>query len=113
MASVLKRSSSSRRKHLTLHTFSELRKLGPIRQIEAAELMIAMNNFSNSYVRSLVAATPRNQLAAGFAPPRQHKGLSDEQLGLMERESASLAREFKVADQTYGVDHLDLVLAVG
>jgi hypothetical protein len=99
-------------KHLTLHTFSELRKLGPIRQIEAAELMIAMNNFSNSYVRSLVAATSRNQLAAGFIP-RPHKGLSDEQLALMERESASLAREFKVAEQTYGTDHLDLVLATG
>jgi hypothetical protein len=99
-------------KHLTIHTFSELRKLGPIRQIEAAELMIAMNNFSNSYVRSLVAATSRYQLAAGFTP-RQHKGLSDEQLALMERESASLAREFKVAEQTYGADHLDLVLATG
>ncbi|MCP1973895.1 plasmid partitioning protein RepB C-terminal domain-containing protein [Bradyrhizobium elkanii] len=99
-------------KHLTLNTFSELRKLAPIRQIEAAELMIAMNNFSNSYVRSLVVATPRGQLAAGYAP-RQPKGLSDEQLALMERESASLAREFKVAEQTYGTDHLDLVLAVG
>ncbi len=31
----------------------------------------------------------------------------------MERESASLASEFKVAEQTYGTDHLDLVLAVG
>lgn len=99
-------------KHLTLNSFSELRKLAPIRQIEAAELMIAMNNFSNSYVRSLVAATPRNQLAAGYTP-RAPKGLSDEQLALMERESASLAREFKVAEQTYGTDHLDLVLAVG
>ncbi len=99
-------------KHLTLNSFSELRKLAPLRQIEAAELMIAMNNFSNSYVRSLVAATPRNQLAAGYTP-RAPKGLSDEQLSLMERESASLAREFKVAEQTYGTDHLDLVLAVG
>ncbi|MCA1549972.1 ParB N-terminal domain-containing protein [Bradyrhizobium sp. BRP19] len=99
-------------KHLTLNSFSELRKLAPLRQIEAAELMIAMNNFSNSYVRSLVAATPRNQLAAGYTP-RTPKGLSDEQLSLMERESASLAREFKVAEQTYGTDHLDLVLAVG
>lgn len=99
-------------KHLTLNTFSELRKLSPIRQIEAAELMIAMNNFSNSYMRSLVTATPRNQLAAGYIP-RQPKGLSDEQLALMERESASLAREFKVAEQTYGADHLDLVLAIG
>jgi RepB plasmid partitioning protein len=99
-------------KHLTLHTFSELRKLCPIRQIEAAELMIAMNNFSNSYVRSLVTATSKSQLAAGYTP-RQPKGLSDEQLALMERESASLAREFKVAEQTYGADHLDLVLATG
>ncbi len=99
-------------KHLTLNSFSELRKLAPLRQIEAAELMIAMNNFSNSYVRSLVAATPRNQLASGYTP-RTPKGLSDEQLALMERESASLAREFKVAEQTYGTDHLDFVLAVG
>jgi hypothetical protein len=99
-------------KHLTLNTFSELRKLAPIRQIEAAELMIAMNNFSNGYVRSLVTATPRAQLAAGYTP-RQPKGLSDEQVALMERESAALAREFKVAEQTYGADHLDMVLAVG
>jgi hypothetical protein len=99
-------------RHLTLNTFSELRKLGAIRQIEVAELMIAMNNFSNSYMRSLVAATPKNQLATGYTP-RAPKGLSDEQLTLMERESASLAREFKVAEQTYGADHLDLVLAVG
>ncbi|MET4274287.1 MULTISPECIES: plasmid partitioning protein RepB C-terminal domain-containing protein [unclassified Bradyrhizobium] len=99
-------------RHLTLNTFSELRKLGAIRQIEVAELMIAMNNFSNSYMRSLVAATPKNQLATGYTP-RAPKGLSDEQLTLMERKSASLAREFKVAEQTYGADHLDLVLAVG
>jgi ParB-like chromosome segregation protein Spo0J len=99
-------------KHLTLHTFAELRKLSALRQIEAAELMIAMNNYSNSYVRSLVAATPKNQLATGFTP-RQPKGLSDEQMALMERESASLAREFKVAEQTYGTDNLDLVLATG
>lgn len=99
-------------KHIALQTFSELRKLGPIRQIEAAELMVAMNNFSNSYVRSIVAATPKHQLAEGYKP-RQPRGLSDEQLALMERESASLAREFKVAEQTYGADHLDMVLASG
>jgi hypothetical protein len=99
-------------KHIALNTFSELRKLGPIRQIEAAELMVAMNNFSNSYVRSLVTATPKTQLAPGYTP-RAPKGLSDEQIALMERESASLAREFKVAEQTYGADHLDLVLATG
>ncbi len=38
--------------------------------------------------------------------------LSDEH-ALMERESVSLAREFKVAEQTYGADNLDTVLATG
>jgi hypothetical protein len=60
----------------------------------------------------LVAATPKVQLAPGHQP-RPPKGLSDKQLALMERESASLACEFKVAEQTYGADHLDLVLANG
>jgi hypothetical protein len=31
----------------------------------------------------------------------------------MERESANLDREFKMAEQSYGTDHLDLVLAKG
>ena len=32
---------------------------------------------------------------------------------LMERESANLEREFKIAAQSYGEDHLDFVLAKG
>ena len=32
---------------------------------------------------------------------------------MMERESANLEREFKVAEQSYGTNHLDLVLAKG
>ncbi len=31
----------------------------------------------------------------------------------MERESANLEREFRLAEQSYGVDHLDFVLANG
>ena len=31
----------------------------------------------------------------------------------MERESANLEREFKLAEQSYGMNHLDLVLAKG
>jgi hypothetical protein len=32
---------------------------------------------------------------------------------LMERESVSLEREFRIAEKSYGTDHLDLVLANG
>jgi len=99
-------------KHIALHALAEFKKLAPLRQIEAAELMVAMNKYTIGYAKSLVAATPQSQLAAGYKP-RPIKGLSDEQVALMKRESANLEREFRVAEQSYGADHLDLVIANG
>jgi hypothetical protein len=43
--------------------------------------------------------------------PKQVKGISDEQISMMERESVSLQREFRIAEKAYGTDHLDLVLS--
>jgi ParB-like chromosome segregation protein Spo0J len=99
-------------RHVSIATFVELRRLVPLRQIEAAELMVAMNKFTIYYAKSLVAATPRDQLVAADQP-KQVKGLSDEQIALMERESVSLQREFRIAEKSYGADHLDLVLSNG
>src|ERR1700685_3493561 len=89
-----------------------LKRMAPLRQIEAAELMIAMNRYTISYARSLLAATPQSQLADPYKP-KVVRGLSDEQLTRMERESASVERDFKMIEQSYGADHLDLVLAKG
>lgn len=100
-----------RDKHVPINAFTELRKLKPMRQIEAAELMVAMNRYSTGYAKSLVAASPEDQLIAERR--KIIKGLTSEQIALMERESASLDREFKLVEQTYGADHLDLVLATG
>jgi ParB-like chromosome segregation protein Spo0J len=99
-------------KHVAIHALVEFKKLAPLRQIEAAELMVAMNKYTIGYARSLVAATPQAQLAEGYRP-KSVKGLSSEQAALMERESANLDREFRIAEQSYGTDHLDLVLANG
>src|SRR4051812_26859826 len=74
--------------------------------------MVAMNKFSIGYVKSIVAASPAAQLVNADRPKR-YKGLTPEQITLMERESANLEREFKLAEQSYGTDHLDLVLAKG
>ena len=84
----------------------------PLRQIEAAELMIAANKYTLNHVRALLAATPQSQLVE-IEKRKVIKGLSDDQIALIERESASLDREFKMAEQSYGADHLDLVLAKG
>lgn len=98
-----------RDKHVALHAFSDLRKLKPMRQIAAAEMMVAMNRYSIGYVKSIVAATPDDQLVGGKRSPI--RGLSEQQIALMGRESAQLDREFKLLEQSYGSDHLDLVLA--
>jgi ParB-like chromosome segregation protein Spo0J len=99
-------------KHIAIGTFAELKKMVPLRQIEAAELMVAMNKFTTSYASSLVAATPQAQLVQSDKP-KHIRGLSDEQVALMERESVSLQREFRIAEKSYGADHLDLVLSKG
>jgi hypothetical protein len=99
-------------KHVTVKAFAALRKMTPMRQIEAAELMIAMNRYTVSYADSLLAATPQS-LLVDPGKPKAPKSLGNEQLALMERESSNLEREFKMAEQAYGTDHLDLVLAKG
>jgi RepB plasmid partitioning protein/ParB/Sulfiredoxin domain len=101
-----------RDKHPPISTFSVLRKMAPLRQIESAELMVAMNKYTLGYARSLLAATPQSQLVEPHKPKRV-RGLTDDQMALMEKESASLEREFKVVEQSYGADHLDLVLTKG
>jgi ParB-like chromosome segregation protein Spo0J len=99
-------------RHVPINTFTELRKMAPMRQIEAAELMVVMNKFAVAYAKSLVAATPQDQLS-DIHKRKLIKGLTEDQMALMERESASLEREFKLVEQSYGTDHLDLVLAKG
>lgn len=100
-----------RDKHVPLNAFVELRRMKPMRQIVAAEMMVAMNRYSVPYVKSIVAGTPDDQMVEG----RQKviRGLTDEQISVMEREAEALDREFKMIEQSYGADHLDLVLATG
>lgn len=98
-------------RHVPIAVFGQLRKMKPIRQIEASEVMIAMNRFSVPYAQSLVAATSDHLLIeSGKAKP---KSLSAEQIAVMQRESENLDREVKAIERTYGEDHLDLVLALG
>ncbi|MCG7519509.1 plasmid partitioning protein RepB C-terminal domain-containing protein [Ruegeria sp. Ofav3-42] len=99
-------------KQVTLTSFRILRKMKPLRQIEAAELMVTMNKYTVNYARSLLAATSENQLV-NPDKPKAAKGVSRQQLELMERESANLERELRLVEDTYGADHLDLVLARG
>lgn len=98
-------------KHVPLSAFREIRRMKTLRQIEVAELMVAMNNYSIVYARSLLAATPQDHLIE--TRKKVVRGLTAEQVEKMEAEADTLQREFKVIEQDYGADHLDLVLAGG
>lgn len=56
-------------------TFSQMRKAKPMRQIEMAELMCASNNFSSTYAKCLLVATPSDQLVDA-STPKSMEGLS-------------------------------------
>lgn len=99
-------------KHCPAKTFRSLKKMTPIRQVEVAELMISMNNFTVSYAKALLVATPQDQLVDS-GKPKNFTGISPEQTAQMEKEMASLQHEIKLIEESYGPDHLNLVLARG
>nr|WP_087686566.1 plasmid partitioning protein RepB C-terminal domain-containing protein [Pandoraea sp. PE-S2R-1] len=89
-----------------------LRKMKPTRQMECVELMSSVNNLTVAYAEALLVATPANQLVSGRKPSRIG-GVSAEQMSMMEREMGNLQVQYKLVEQTYGQDVLNLVIAKG
>ncbi|MHC8307531.1 plasmid partitioning protein RepB C-terminal domain-containing protein [Pseudomonas sp. PB3P13] len=98
--------------HFSAEIGAVLRKLKPTRQVECVELMVAINNITVPYAQALMAATPSN-LLVGDAKPRKLGGATPEQMAKMEREMGNLQGQFKLVEQSYGQDVLNLVLAQG
>lgn len=98
--------------HFSANIGAVLRKMKPTRQVECVELMVATNNITVSYAQALVAATPANMLV-GDLKPRKLGGVTAEQMARMEREMGNLQGQFKLVEQSYGQDVLNLVLARG
>jgi hypothetical protein len=89
-----------------------LRKMKQARQIECAELMVSVNNYSAHYAAALLAATPPAQLS-NPAADKKVSGLTSEQMARMEHEMSLVQNRFKAIEQSYGTDVLNLVLARG
>ena len=89
-----------------------LRKMKPTRQLECVELMISANTITINYAEALLVATPSSMLVEG-KKPKKLSGLTAEQIAKMEREMSNLQERYKMVEQTYGQDVLNLVLAKG
>jgi len=89
-----------------------IRKMKPTRQVECAELMVSANNLTVAYAEALLVATPSGALIDGKRP-RKLGSVTAEQMVKMEREMASLQDQYRLVEQSYGQDVLNLVLARG
>jgi hypothetical protein len=92
--------------------FDILRQMKPLRQIEAAELMVGQNNYTGSFALAMLAATPPNQLvSASRGGPTDT--VSADSMARMERELAALQLQNKTVEETYGPDVLHLTVVKG
>ena len=83
-----------------------------IRKMECVELMVSANNLTVPYAEAMLVATPAGLLVDG-KKPQKLTGVTQEQMAKMEREMANLQGQYKIVEQTYGQDVLNLVLARG
>lgn len=99
----------------SMRVFDILRRMAPMRQIEAADLMIGQNNFTIMFARALLAATPDEQLVAEAKKGRKSdtSGPTTQQIARMERELAALQTQVKSVEDSYGLDNLHLTVARG
>ncbi len=90
----------------------EMKRVKPMRQIEMAEVMVASNNYTADYAKCLVLASPPDQL---LEPDQRAapKGIDDHDVIRLQREMNSMEHEFKLVQEEYGRNMLNLVVVVG
>lgn len=91
--------------------FGVLKRMVPLQQVKAADLMSSSNNYTVAYANAILVATPQSQLVD--AQKKKVKGISPEQMARMERELEGLQRDIKSIEASYGTDNLNLVVVKG
>jgi ParB-like chromosome segregation protein Spo0J len=99
-----------RDRRVTAKAFSALKKMKPVRQIEAARLMIASNMYSGRFALALLAGTRDAMLTAPEAD-RPKKSVTAEQKRHVEQETENLIQDLGAVEKSYGTDVLTLSVA--
>jgi len=94
-----------------MSVFDMLRRMAPIRQVEAAELMIGQNNYTAVFAKVLLATTPEKLLVV--LRRKKVDNVTAEQIARMERELLSLQTQVKSVEDSYGLDNLQLTVTCG
>jgi len=98
--------------HFSVQLSSVLRRMKDMRQVECVELMLSSNNLTVAFARAMLASTPADMLVDA-AKPKKMEGVTADQMMKMEREMGNLHERYKLAEQSYSQEMLNLVLAQG
>lgn len=90
-----------------------LRNMKPARQVEAVELMIASSTITVAHAEALLKATPPEQRLDVKPAPVERKVAPIEQIVKLEKEMSQVQESYKDAEQNYGSELLNLVVAKG
>jgi hypothetical protein len=101
-----------RNKPAAIEVFAVLRKMKSVRQVEAAEHMIAGMTFSTLFAKSLLAVTKPEFLVQPIRKPKvaATSAAAQEMLG---KETEQLIRDLKAIEDSYGTDVLTLTVCSG
>jgi RepB plasmid partitioning protein len=92
--------------------FSLLKKMKPMRQIEAVEMMISANRLTVNYAEMLLVTTRPDQLATP-ASVKRRDDIASEDILRMEREMERLHQDYQAVEESIGDTTLALVVAKG
>jgi RepB plasmid partitioning protein len=101
-----------RNSHMTEDAFAVLRKMKPIRQIEAAEHMLASGTYSVVFAKALLEVT-RPELLVETPTARKPDAKSTGARVMLEQETDFLLRDLKAVKDSYGTDILILTVSCG
>jgi prepilin-type processing-associated H-X9-DG protein len=98
-------------KQVSPKVFSILRKMKPIRQIEAAEHMVAGGAYTVPFAKALLAVTKPEMLECHTSSSKKLEATSTAARSMLEEENEFLLRDLKTVEESYGTDVLTLTVA--
>ena len=100
-------------KQLSPKVFWILRRMKPIRQIEAAEHMVAGGTFTVPFAKALLAVTKPEMLEEQAAADKKLQATSIAARSMLEEQNEFLLKDLKSVEESYGTDVLTLTVACG
>jgi hypothetical protein len=92
-------------RRINANALAVLRRMKPVRQIEAAGLMVAANKYTHRFALALLAGTGPELLVKPGSPASPERGTNGNR-AILERETDMLLRNFKAVQESYGKDVL-------